>query len=195
MDKKFLTRLKRDKKGLTGLMLIAYVFMSFFGILFLGIGLYSLGLFDDTMLELGEMIGNISGQNFTQAYENTTQQGVNAIFSIADVVATLLLLGLALVMIFVGYQWGDESKRLWVIADILFIVGAFIIAVYLQIYFVEFVSGGIIDETVYTETLATSSGLIARLPFLVPTIGMLIMIVTYGLSRKKQQAAFSDLGY
>lgn len=183
-----------DKKGMSLIPLIAYVFLAFFIVLFLGVLLYGLGLFDDAMLGFNVVI---NGQNFTEVYQQTTQQGINAIFAIADVSALALLLGMILVMMIVGYYWGDESKRLWIIMDLFIIIVAFVISVYLQNYFIDFInSQGFVDSTVFTVDLAKSSRVIARLPYFVPIAGILIMIVTYGLSRRKSETTtFSEFGY
>lgn len=182
-----------DKKGMSLIPLLGYTFLAFFIVLFLGIFLYGLSLFDNAASGFNVIIGT---QNFTEVYQQTTQQGVNAIFAIADVASLILLLGMIIVMVIVGYFWGDSTKKLWAILDLLIIIIAFIISVQLQGYFVDFInSDAFSGSTVFTSTLGKSSGLIVRLPYLIPVIGIIIMIVTYGLARKKPESAFSDLGY
>ena len=181
-----------DKKGMSLLSMIAFVFFAFFLVLFLGIFLYGLGIFDSLMSGFDITIG---GQNFTEVYQETTQQGVDAIFAVADFSAVALLLGMTIVMMLVGYFWGEEKKRLWIIMDLLIMIVSFIIAVYLQNYFLDFVISGVIDSTIYTSDIPISSGLLSRLPYLVPIMGVLIMVATYGFSKKSEGATFSDLGY
>lgn len=183
-----------DKKGMSLIPLVAYVFLAFFIVLFVGIALYGLGLFDSAMTGLDIII---SDQNFTEVYEQTTGQGINAIFAIADTAALVLLFGMIIVMMIVGYFWGDESKRLWIILDLFIIIIVFVISVYLQNYFIDFItSGDLIDASIYTDDLAKSSRVMAKLPYIVPIAGILIMIVTYGLSRRKSEVTtFTDLGY
>ena len=51
-----------DKKGMSLLSMIAFVFFAFFLVLFVGIFLYGLGIFDSLMSGFDITIG---GQNFT----------------------------------------------------------------------------------------------------------------------------------
>lgn len=185
-----------DKRGMGLLPIMAFVFLCFFAVLFLGVFLYGLGLFDDSMQGLNILI---NGQNFTQIYQQTTGQGVDAIFAVADTAAIALLFGMIIVMMAVGYFWGDETKKLWILADIFIIIVVFVISVYLQIYFTTFINSSVFAASeVFTADLEMSSTFMAKLPFIVPIAGVLIMIATYGLSRRKQDKTFygvSDVGY
>lgn len=173
--------------------LVAYIFLAFFIVLFLGIGLYGLGLFDSAMSGLDLIIGS---QNFTEVYQDTTQQGVNAILAIADIASLVVLFGMVIIMILIGYFWGDETKSLWAIVDFLIIIIAFVISVYLQNYFNDFITSEVLgSSTVFTDTIPKSSRLMLSLPYLVPVIGILIMIVTYGINKKKENQTYSELGY
>lgn len=186
--KKRCIHMAKNKKGFATTTLMAYVFIAFFLVFFLGCVLWALSLFDNFVLGLHLIIGT---QNFTQVYEQTTQKGITAIFAVADYASLGILFGLVIVMALVGYYWGDETKKFWAILDILIILIAEVISVYIQNYFIEFInSQPFSDTTVFTDTLSKSSTLLANLPYIVPVIGILIMIVTYGLSRRKTDSTY-----
>lgn len=182
-----------DKRGISLIPVLAFIFLAFFIVLFMGIGLYGLGLFDSAMSGLDLVIGS---QNFTEVYQDTTQQGVNAVFAIADVASLIVIFGMVIIMMLIGYFWGDETKRLWAIFDIFVIIIAFVIAVYLQVYFNDFINSQVLgSSTVFSDDIPKSSRVLLTLPYLVPIVGILIMIVTYGLNKKKENQTYSDIGY
>ena len=183
-----------DKRGMALLPLIAYVFFAFFVVVFVGMGIYGLTIFDDAMTSVDI---TISGYNFTEVYEETTGLGVNAMIDLSDITATAILLGMIIIMMIVGYYWGDEKKKLWMILDLFIIIIAFVISVYLQGYFLDIIIGDeIIDPTIYTDILPKSSRLLAYLPYSVVIIGILIMIVTYSLAKRKSESvSYAGVGY
>lgn len=182
-----------DKRGASVTQVVAFVFIAFFVVLFLGGFLYGLSLVDNAFGGLDVVIGT---QNFTQAYDNTLKQGIDAVFAVADLASLLLIFGMTILMLIVGYYWGDENKKFWILADFCILIVSFVVSVYLQNYFNTFITDpNFLDPTIYTQTLAKSSALVLRLPYYVAIVGVLIMIATYALSKRKQEGAFQELGY
>lgn len=182
-----------DKKGMSTIQLIVFAFFAFFVVIFAGAAIYGLSIFDGVMSGVNL---NINGQNFSAIYESTMGQGIDAVLGLADIFCVSLLFGMIIVMMIVGYYWGDDKKRLWIIFDLFIIIAVYILAVYLQNYFLTFLGTNAIDSTIYTDQLPKASRILTSLPYLIPSIGALIMVVTYGLAKRRSEAsAYSDLGY
>lgn len=179
------------KRGFTSFMLIGYSVIAFISVMFLGMFIYGLGLVDGALSSLDFELGpNIT---FNGVYNDTLKQGIDAITDQADNMGVMLILGMVLVMILIGYFVGEEYKRLWIALDIVIIVVAFIAAIYIRVYFNDYVNANIIPLEIYADQLPQSSTLINKIPFMIPVIGGILILVTYVF--RKEPEAFENRGY
>lgn len=168
-----------NKRGNITLMMIFFIFFAFFALLMIGIGLYGVNLFHNTINKIDFKLGNVS---FNESYTQTIFPIVEQANSKANSMSLLFLLGMVLVMLLIGYHYSEN--RLWIIFDIFVIIGAFIISIYLSQGFNSFIhsSDQILD--IYSNQLQSSSRLMLNLPVIVPIVGILIIILTYGITQK-----------
>lgn len=180
-----------NKKGFMMLTLIAFVFVVVFFAIGLGVILYVLDTTDQAFLGIDLVLNN---QNFTEVYQNTTQVGINQLRNTADNAGLLLILGMLVVMSVTGYIF-RTNQRLWIVLDIFLIVVAFTMGVYLNQGFETFVFyDGNITE-IYADDLPNTFRIVNNLPILIPIVGVLVMFITYGVTRKKEDQAGAELGF
>ena len=179
-----------NKKGLGLFQIFSFLFLAFFVAIFLGIYLWVFTLMDES-LDLDIDVGNVNLQDINnQTFGKIVEEFKGA----ADNMGMALILGMALLMILNGYYFGPKSK-LWFSVDIVILVFAFILAVYLSSTYSTFINSSSLLEEVYITDLAKTSSFVLQLPIYVSTLGFLIMIVTYAGIRKRKEEVPNVLGY
>ena len=179
-----------DKKGLGLFQIFSFLFLAFFVAIFLGIYLWIFVLMDSS-LDLDIDVGNV---NLKEINNQTFGKIVEEFKGAADNMGMALILGMALLMILNGYYFGPKSK-LWFSVDILILVFAFILAVYLASTYSTFINSSSLLTETYINDLSKTSSFVLQLPIYVSTLGFLIMIVTYAGIRKRKEEEPNVLGY
>lgn len=178
-----------DKKGMTAVMLIAYIFIGFFCIIFLGVMIYLGSSVDSTFRSLTVSVGNVS---FNNTYNQTMAPALNQLINQSDNFGIALLFGMIIVMLICGFKFRTK-KRLFIIVDIFIIIGSFIISVFIQNSYNTVIEANDALYSIFTNELSTSSTFILRLPLIISIVGVLIMIVTYAtINKKKSQVIYGD---
>ncbi len=172
----------KNKKGLTGLMAIFFVFLIFFIILFLGVQAFGVIKVRDLLSSVDFQIGNVS---FNDTYNITMAPALDSIIDNSDNAGMILIFGMIVVMLLIGFSF--STSRLWLIFDWFVIVVAFIIAVILSRAFNTFINTTPEILEIFSTDLQVSSTFMLNLPFVVIIVGFLVMILTYGVLRKKQR--------
>lgn len=172
----------KNKRGLTSLMVVFFIFIIFFVVLFLGIQAFWATKVNDAFSVIDFQIGNVS---FNETYNKTMAPGLDAIIDNSDTSGIILIFGMIVVMLIIGFKF--STSRLWIILDIFVIAVAFAVAVYLSRAFNTFINSSPELLALFSTTLQTSSTLMLNLPFIIIIAGSLIMIVTYGILRKKEE--------
>lgn len=173
-----------NKKGLSTLQLFAFIFISFFIVMFLGLGVWGFNLVYDN-LALDVDVGQTNLKNITDA----TFGKVNSAFTqTADTIAVVLLLGMAIVMILSGYVLGEKYPKIMIGIDIIILVFCFIVSIYISQTFDTYINS---NEyfTLYADNLPKSSAMILNLPYYIGVIGVLIMIFSYAITKPREETS------
>lgn len=170
------------------IMLVVAIFVMFFFVLTMGVFTYIAVTVDDAFESVDL---NISGYTFNETYQDTLGLGVNAIIDQADMWGMFLLFGMVLLMIICGYFF-NSNQKLWIILEIFILVVTFIIAGVLQYTFNEAIHASSELLDIYSTQLEKSSTFILALPFIIPVIWLIMMIIVYGRFKRKSFEEATD---
>ncbi len=166
----------KNKRGITSIMLIFFVFFCLFTVVIAGTVFFGLETFDNVASSIRDI--NIGDQSFEETYDNTLGAGLKTVINTISISAITLLLGMIIVMIIVGVKVPNQN-RLWIALDIFIIVVAFILSVYISIEFNSFINSNSTFLDIYSVDLQRASTFLLNLPFIIAIVGGLIMLVTY----------------
>lgn len=182
-----------NKKGkLSSLMMVLCIFLAFFGVVMIGIFFYGGTLIDQSFRSIDF---EINGQNFTEVYDDTLGQGINAFLNSADNYGVMLLFGMVFLMVIASFMFKEKNK-VWIILEILILVVTFMIATVLQISYSNFINSDSTLLSIYSTDLIKSSKFILNLPVITTITWALMMLATYTRFKKQgeDQSDFSDIG-
>lgn len=173
-----------NKKGMTAIMLIVFIFTGLALMMILGISTWCFSIVDDSFSGIDFDMGNTS---FGETYNQTLKQGLDPMTTSVPVTISMgVLLGMIMVMVFVSYGVKDLG-RLWIVLDIAFIIVAEIVASAISDGFTTFINTTPELFEIYSTTLSTGSSFVINLPLIIPVMGMLVMLVTYLVIGKKEE--------
>lgn len=174
-------------------MILVIVFLGVIGSIIMGIFVYA-GNTVDSAFNLIDF--NINGQNFTQVYDNTLGQGVNAFLSAADAWGILILFGMVFLVLLSSYYFSTK-KRLWIVAEIFILVATFITTVSLQNSYNSIINSNAALFNVFANHLTKTSTFILNLHLIVPIVWGLCIVLTYGILQlnKKENLETSGVGF
>lgn len=182
----------KGKSGkLNALMIFVLLFLGVVAIIMLGIFVFGANLVDSTFNIIGDdvQIGDI---NFSTAYDNTLGQGITAFQNGADSYGLGLLLGMVLLMAISSFVF-REKQKIWIVLELGILLVAFVFAVSIQNTFNILINSSPQLLDIYSNDLIRSSKFILNLPTIVPVVWAFVVVISYGLFRKKEEG-LSDLG-
>lgn len=163
-----------DKKGLTTISVFSFIFLVFIWILFLGI-LVTIFNLTTTNLDLDIEIGQV---NLGEIVQDTFGKLNMGFLGSADTIGYVIIFGLIITMFANAYIFRGEYPKLFIIVDIILLVFAYILAVYVaNVYEILINSTSILN--VYIVNLPKTSTFILKLPLFVSIIGIIIMVLSY----------------
>ena len=181
----------KNKSGkLNALMLFVLVGLGFMAIIIMGIFVYGANLVDQTFSSFGDI--TLGGVNFTESYDNTLGLGINAFLNSADNYGLGLLLGMIALMVISSFIF-HERQKVWIVAEFVILIVAFIFAVTIQGAYETVINSSTELLDVYSVDLINSSRFILNLHIIIPITWAFIVIISYGVFRKKE-SPFGDLG-
>lgn len=169
----------KNKRGMTTLQIFFFIFACFFGIVFLGLAIWSFSLVHN-VLGIDVMVGQV---NLGNATNSTFGQIATAFSDNGDALGIVFMLGMVILMIVNGFFLGSKYPRLFIILDIFILVFAFILAVYISQTYNTLINSSAFFSF-YADDLPKSSTFLLNLPIFVSIIGVLIMIVSYAGIKK-----------
>ncbi len=173
-----------NKKGYTTLSLFFVIFMGFGLLIILGMFIFGLDLVDESASQITGQLGNVS---LNGTYQEIMQPAIiTAKTTMPKIISMGVLLGTILSLLIVSFN----IKRLglsWMILDLGIIISAEIIAVTIRDSFVSFMNSSPQFLEIFRTDLAFASKFILNLPTLIPTIGILIMVATYFMTKEKEE--------
>ena len=174
-----------NKRGFTTLTLLGVIFISLVIMVILGILIYGAGIADNSFSLIEIDFGN--NITFSDVYSETLQPGLtSAKTTMPTTMSTGILLGMILCMMIVAYNTKRIGK-LWLVLDIAIIIIAEMGAVLVISSFTTFINSSPEMLQIFSTTLSTGSKYILNLHLIVPTIGVIIMIVTHIIGKSKEE--------
>lgn len=174
----------KNRRGQITLMLFFFVIAALIAMVIFGLVSWTFGIVDTQLESMDFELGNIS---WNETYNIGTGQAIKAASTtMPQVMSVLLLFGMILAMMFVGY-YSEAKGKLWILLDI-----AILIVVEMLASLVVSSFYGIINLTpelldVYSNTLTAGSKFIINLPIIAPIVGVLIMIMTNIVNKVKKK--------
>lgn len=179
-----------NKKGMTTLGLLLIIFVALAIIIIMVVLSYAMGIVDNVFSQIDFTIGNNS---FNETYQETLQPGLLIMeTTFPAIISTGVLLGMVIGLVIVGYSV-KKMNRLWILVDIFIIIVAEILAVIIRDSFVSFISSNPAFLSIAQTTLSGGAKYIVNLPIIIPTIGVLVMLATYFLTKEKEESDFEAI--
>lgn len=126
----------------------------------------------------------IGDVDFNQNYEDTVGKGIRVALNSLVTGALGVVLGMIIVMLIIGFK--IKSSRLWIVLDIVVIIGSFIAAVYISQTFDTFINTSADLLDIFSNDFELASSFILNLPAIVTIVGALVMLATYVTFKKKE---------
>lgn len=171
-------------------MIFALIFLGVFSIILLGILTFGGNLVNSTLGVIDVTIGN---QSFSQTYNETLGQGINAFVDQADNWGIALLFGMVILMLITSFVFAS-NKKTWIIIEVGILIVMFIFTVTLQSSYNTAISSSTDLFNVYSGQLTKSSTFILNLHLIVPIVWALMVILAYSsLPKPKKEDSFADI--
>lgn len=172
-----------NKKGLATIGVFTFIFMVFIWILFLGILVF---IFNQTATSL-DIDVDLGQVNLGEIVQDTFGKLNEGLLSGADTIGLVIIFGMIITMFANAYIFRGEYPRLFLIIDIILLVFAYILSVYISNTY-EILINASSTLNVFIDTLPKASTFILRLPTYVGVIGAIIMILSYsGFPRETEE--------
>ncbi|KKM78656.1 hypothetical protein LCGC14_1357790 [marine sediment metagenome] len=178
-------RMIMNKKGegriQATMLLFVYIFVVFFGSMFLGLAIFFFAQVDaalDQDIDVGQV-------NLREINADTFGAMTDSFLRTADTIGLFIVLGMIGGVMLVAFFFGNDQK-IWIPIDFIIILFAFITSVYLsQVYDLLINSTAFLD--VYINNIPQTSRFMLNLPLIVSIVGAILMVLTYSGLRKDQQ--------
>ena len=183
-----------NKKGSAIVWGIVIIFASFLIALFLGLAVYSFNL-ATTSLAIDVDVGQVNLQNVT----NSTMGRINTgIINNADTIGVVMLMGMCVLMIFMGYYFGSKSPKIMLVADIFILALFFVPAIYVSQLYETFINASTPFASTFISVIPKTSKFMLNLPKIIASVGVITMIISYAGIRRDDEPRGGDvnvLGY
>lgn len=179
----------QNKRGLSLVFILLFIFACFFLIIFLGLAMFSFSQVNSILnqdVDIGQVnLQDVNNQTFGQISTGFVDNG--------DTLGIVMIFGMVLFMMLNGFILGRDHPKLFLIIDIFILFFAFILAVYISQTFETFINASSV-LSVYIDDLPKSSAFILNLPVYVSIIGILVMILTYaGINKKEENVNVAEV--
>ncbi len=172
-----------NKKGQATANLFLFIILAFLVIILLGTFLYCYNAITTSLLTAPAGVGAV---NFTEATENTIGKINTGMLTHANIVAIFFLFAMVLAMFLVAYLTRDENPAIFFVIDILIIIFAYILAVYITNSY-ETVLGSLPFSSIFTTNLNYATSFLLLLPKIVAITGVITMIISYSAIPKTKE--------
>ena len=172
-----------NKKGTATSNLFLFVILSFAVILLLGIWLYSYNVITTSLLDANLDAGAV---NLTQATQSTMGQINEAMLRHANIIGIFFLFAMVFATFILAYMTRDTNPAIFFVIDIMVIIFAYIMAVYISNAY-ETVLGSIPFSEIFTTNLNFATSFILLLPKITIITGLITMVVSYSAIPKTKE--------
>lgn len=165
-----------NKKGITSFALIGFIFMCLMVLIGIASLSFGMGELDTAMSSIG---GKVGVMDFNETYNEFMKPGVIAAkTTVPRNIGIGTLLGMVIMLMIFGWA-APAISQIWILLDILVIIVSEILAVYIKDSFVLFMNSTPQITSILQNELASSSAFVLSLPLIVPTVGVLLMVITH----------------
>lgn len=164
----------KNKKAIATFELFHFLIIGFVILLVVGLFVYMFNLVT-TSLDMDLMVGAV---NLSQVTQSTIGQINTAILTKINTFGIFILFGMVLGMLINAYFTRDEYPSLFLIIDLMLIIFAYILSVYLSNSYEMIISTEPFRD-IFVTNLSLSSKFLLNLPLISVVVGILIMIITY----------------
>lgn len=173
-----------NKRGMATANLFLFIIVAFIVVLVLGTFLYAYNTITSALLDSGvDAVGQV---NLTDATEKTMGKINTAMLSNANIVAIFFLFAMVMAMFLVAYMTRDENPAIFFAIDILIIIFAYILAVYITNSY-EMVLEALPFSSIFTTNLNYATSFLLLLPKIVLITGVITMIISYSAIPKTKE--------
>ncbi len=169
-------KMKLDKRGLATFGLPEFLVLSFVVVILFASVIYASVTLTNALLNPNlEDAGQV---NFTKAVEDTIGKVNIGMQRGGGLVALFLLFGMVIAMILNGYLTRERYPAIFMVVDIIILIFAYILAVYITNSF-ETVLGQIPFREIFTNNLNLATQFVLLLPKITVVTGVLVIIFSY----------------
>ena len=173
-----------NKRGIATVNLFWFIIIAFIAVILLGSFLYCYNAITTSLLDSGvDAVGQV---NLTEATENTIGKINTSMLSHANVIAIFFLFAMVMAMFLVAYLTRDENPSIFFVIDILVIIFAYILAVYITNSY-ETVLEVLPFSSIFTTNLNYATSFLLLLPKIVVIVGVITMIISYSAIPKTKE--------
>ncbi len=177
-----------NKKGVALRNIFVFLIMALLIVILLGTYLFAYNAITVSLLTSGAT--SVGAANLTEATEDTLGQINNAALTHTNVIAIMFLFAMAFSLIFAAYLTRDQVPAIFFVVDLLIIIFAYILAVYISNAY-ERVLESIPFPEIFITNLSMATSFLLRLPKITLIIGAIIMIVSYAaIPKSKEEVRF-----
>lgn len=184
MIKEDLVKVKIDKRGVATFGLPEFIVVSFVVVVLFASMLYASSTLTNALLDSN--IVEAGSVNFTAAVEDTVGRVNTGMQNGGGLVALFILFGMVIAMILNGYLTREQYPAVFMVVDILIVLFAYILAVYVANGF-EVVLGQIPFLEVFTSNLNLATQFVLLLPKITVIVGALVIIFSYTAIPKSKE--------
>lgn len=175
---------KTDKKGIATANIFLFIILAFIAVIVLGIFLYTYNAITTSFSDSGvEMAGQV---NLTNATQSTIGKINTAMLNQANVISIIFLFAMVFAMFIVAYLTRDKSPAIFFVLDILIIIFAYILAVYISNAY-ETVLNSLPFQSIFISNLNLASTFLFQLPKITLIVGVIVMIISYSAIPKTKE--------
>lgn len=164
--------------------LFLFIIISLLAIIILGTFLYVYNAITTSLLSPDiAMAGSV---NFTNATQLTMGKINTAMLSHANLISIIFLFAMVIAIFFFAYITRDQSPAVFMVIDIIVVIFAYILAVYITNSY-ETVLSNIPFSSIFTTNLNLATTFLLRLPVITLVVGAISIIIAYSAIPKTKE--------
>lgn len=173
-----------NKRGVATANLFLFIILAFVVVILLGTFLYIYNTITTSLTD--PSIASAGAVNLTAAAEDTIGQINTSMLNYANVIAIFFLFGMVIAMFLLAYVTRDSNPAIFFVIDILVIIFAYILAVYISNSY-ETVLASIPFNIFFTNNLNYATSFLLLLPRITAITGVITMIISYSAIPKTKE--------
>ncbi len=172
------------KKGIATQHLFLFIILAFTIIVLLGTILYTYGIITTSLLD--PSIADVGQVNMTSATEDTIGRINTSMLSYANIISIFFLFAMVIAMFFLAYLTRDQNPAVFFIIDIIVIIFAYILAVYVSNSY-ETILGVLPFSSIFSANMSYATSFLLLLPRITVITGVITMIISYSAIPKTKE--------